>query len=95
MGLEALLDDILVLINIFVFVAGVDLETDALIQTTIKSEFASHTVITIAHRLNTILDADRVLVLEQGKVIEFSSPQHLLADRRSKFYALAKDAKLV
>lgn len=76
-------------------ILAVDLHTDALIQATIKREFANHTVITIAHRLITILDSDQVLVLDQGKVAEFSSPQSLLADKRSKFYSLAKDAKLV
>jgi len=75
--------------------AAVDLETDALIQTTIRSEFARCTVLTIAHRLHTIMDSDRVLVLHEGKVAEFSSPEKLLKDDRTIFYSLAKDAGLV
>lgn len=75
--------------------AAIDLSTDGLIQETIRQEFADCTVLTIAHRLNTILDSTRVLVLDQGKVAEFDSPATLLADRRSRFYALAKDARLV
>jgi len=75
--------------------AAIDLETDALIQQTIRAQFSDSTVLTIAHRLNTIMDSSRVLVLEQGKVAEFDSPTNLLADRRSKFYSLAKDARLI
>lgn len=75
--------------------AAIDLETDALIQATIRQQFAGATVLTIAHRLNTIMDSTRVLVLDQGKVAEFDSPAHLLGDRRSKFYSLAKDARLI
>merc|ERR1719471_220597 len=58
--------------------AAVDLETDELLQETIKKEFASSTVITIAHRLNTIVDYDKILVLSHGKKAEFDSPQRLL-----------------
>lgn len=75
--------------------AAVDLETDSLIQSTIRSEFATCTVLTIAHRLNTILDSDRVLVLDAGKVCEFDSPKSLLANDKSVFYSLAKDAGIV
>ena len=58
--------------------ANVDVETDALIQRTIRQEFADCTVIAIAHRLHTIIDGDRVLVLDQGKTAEFDSPAALL-----------------
>lgn len=75
--------------------AAIDLETDSLIQQTIRNEFADCTILTIAHRLNTIMDSNRVLVLDKGRVSEFDSPQKLLADRRSRFYALAKDARLI
>uniref|UniRef100_A0A914CDE4 Multidrug resistance-associated protein 1 n=1 Tax=Acrobeloides nanus TaxID=290746 RepID=A0A914CDE4_9BILA len=74
--------------------AAVDLATDALIQETIRKEFKHSTVLTIAHRLNTILDYDRVLVLDKGEIIEFDSPQNLLADKTSIFAAMAADAKL-
>ncbi|XP_049833464.1 multidrug resistance-associated protein 1-like [Schistocerca gregaria] len=75
--------------------AAVDLETDDLIQKTIRTEFEQCTVLTIAHRLNTIMDYNRIIVLDKGKVVEFDSPQSLLEDRTSIFYSMAKDAGLV
>ncbi|XP_054168602.1 multidrug resistance-associated protein 1-like [Oppia nitens] len=72
--------------------AAVDLETDSLIQQTIRKAFADCTVLTIAHRLHTILDSTRVLVLNEGRIAEFDSPDNLLADENSVFYSLAKDA---
>ncbi|KAK9963932.1 hypothetical protein ABG768_005147 [Culter alburnus] len=71
--------------------AAVDLETDDLIQTTIRREFSHCTVLTIAHRLNTILDSSRVMVLDSGKIVEFDSPSELL-NKHGHFYAMAKDA---
>ncbi|XP_001372990.1 ATP-binding cassette sub-family C member 2 [Monodelphis domestica] len=71
--------------------AAVDLETDHLIQVTIRKEFSDCTVITIAHRLHTIMDSDRVMVLDRGKIIEFDSPEKLL-QRTGPFYFMAKDA---
>ncbi|XP_067133640.1 multidrug resistance-associated protein 1-like [Centruroides vittatus] len=75
--------------------AAIDLETDALIQTTIRTEFAGCTILTIAHRLNTIMDYDRVLVLDQGIIKEFDNPENLLQNKESLFYGMAKDARLV
>ncbi|XP_047989436.1 multidrug resistance-associated protein 1 isoform X3 [Leguminivora glycinivorella] len=75
--------------------AAVDLETDELIQKTIRSEFASCTVLTIAHRLNTIMDSTRVMVLDKGQLVEFAPPEQLLQDKNSIFYGMAKDAGLV
>lgn len=75
--------------------AAVDLETDDLIQETIKTEFAECTVLTIAHRLNTIMDSTRVLVLDKGEVREFDTPSNLLKNKESIFYSMAKDANLV
>ncbi|XP_054066662.1 multidrug resistance-associated protein 1 isoform X4 [Rissa tridactyla] len=74
--------------------AAVDLETDKLIQSTIKSQFEECTVLTIAHRLNTIMDYTRVLVLERGEVVECGSPDHLLQEK-GIFYSMAKDSGLV
>ncbi|XP_035695041.1 multidrug resistance-associated protein 1-like isoform X5 [Branchiostoma floridae] len=73
--------------------AAVDLETDDLIQSTIRTQFADCTVLTIAHRLNTIMDSTRVLVLDAGRIAEFDSPQDLIASR-GIFYGMAKDAGL-
>src|SRR5690242_17593370 len=62
--------------------AAVDVETDALLQTTLRSPlFSKRTIITIAHRINTILDSDRVLVLEAGEVKEFDTPAKLMEER--------------
>merc|ERR1719228_862475 len=72
--------------------AAVDLETDDLVQATIRSEFVDCTVLTIAHRLNTIMDSNRVVVLDQGKVIEFESPASLMAKTDSIFFGMAKNA---
>ncbi|KAG8255551.1 Multidrug resistance-associated protein 7 [Homalodisca vitripennis] len=68
--------------------ANVDEETDKLIQQTLRSNFRQSTVIIIAHRVRTILDCDRVLVMGSGTVLEFDSPDKLLQDRHSHFYQL-------
>ncbi|GFR84872.1 multidrug resistance-associated protein 1 [Elysia marginata] len=74
--------------------AAVDLETDDLIQATIRTEFEGCTVLTIAHRLNTIMDYTRIMVLDAGQIKEFKSPQELLQDTNSIFHSMAKDAGL-
>ncbi|XP_038072640.1 multidrug resistance-associated protein 7-like [Patiria miniata] len=68
--------------------ASVDMATDRLLQQTIRQEFASSTVLTIAHRLDTIMDSDRVLVMSAGRVAELASPVQLLEDPTSVFYGL-------
>lgn len=73
--------------------AAVDPLTDDLIQRTIREEFRHSTVLTIAHRLHTIMDSDRVLVLEAGNVVEFDSPKALLEQPGSFFAALHKAAQ--
>ncbi|XP_064806655.1 ATP-binding cassette sub-family C member 3 isoform X2 [Oncorhynchus masou masou] len=73
--------------------AAIDLETDDLIQSTIRTQFEDCTVFTIAHRLNTIMDYTRVLVLDKGQIAEFDTPTNLLF-RRGVFYGMAKDAGL-
>ena len=75
--------------------ASVDLSTDSLIQTTIAKEFNDCTILTIAHRLNTIMDSHRVLVVDRGSAVEFDSPENLLQNQNSIFYSLAKDAQLL
>ncbi|XP_074596227.1 multidrug resistance-associated protein 1-like [Brevipalpus obovatus] len=75
--------------------AAIDMETDALIQKTIRQEMKSCTVITIAHRLNTIMDSDRVIVLDHGSIKECDSPSRLINDPDTVFYSLAKEANLV
>ncbi|VFV39953.1 atp-binding sub-family c (cftr mrp) [Lynx pardinus] len=74
--------------------AAVDLETDDLIQSTIRTQFDDCTVLTIAHRLNTIMDYTRVIVLDKGEIRECGHPLDLLQER-GLFYSMAKDAGLV
>ncbi|XP_038161331.1 canalicular multispecific organic anion transporter 2 isoform X2 [Cyprinodon tularosa] len=73
--------------------AAIDLETDDLIQSTIRTQFEESTVFTIAHRLNTIMDYTRVLVLDKGQIAEFDTPTNLIS-QRGIFYGMAKDAGL-
>jgi len=75
--------------------AAVDVETDQLIQGSIRSQFKDCTILTIAHRLNTIMDYDKVLVMDAGEIREFDSPKKLLEDKNTIFYGLAAQAKLV
>ncbi|KAF9997077.1 Multidrug resistance-associated protein 1 [Entomortierella chlamydospora] len=72
--------------------AAVDVETDELIQRTIRQEFKDRTVLTIAHRIKTVMDSDKILVLEKGRVSEFDSPSRLLKNKDSLFYKLAEQA---
>merc|ERR1711871_220590 len=71
--------------------ASVDVETDIAIQKMIREEFFAATSITIAHRLNTIMDSDKVLMLDAGKVAEFDTPANLLAQPQSLFSGLVGD----
>jgi ABC-type multidrug transport system fused ATPase/permease subunit len=59
--------------------AAVDADTDARIQKVMRSEFANATCITVAHRLNTIMDSDLILVMDDGRAAEFDSPKALLS----------------
>ena len=74
--------------------AAIDQETDDLIQATLKKEFAHCTVLTIAHRLNTILDSDRIAVFEKGLLKEFDTPSNLLQREDSSFKAMVNDSNL-
>ena len=74
--------------------AAVDLETDQLIQQAIRKEFKDSTVLTIAHRLNTIMDYDRIMVLNHGRIVEFDSVKALINKNDGIFYSMVKDARL-
>ncbi|XP_039049118.1 ABC transporter C family member 2-like [Hibiscus syriacus] len=65
--------------------AAVDVRTDALIQKTIREEFKSCTMLIIAHRLNTIIDCDRILLLDSGRLPEYDTPEELLSNEGSAF----------
>ena len=71
--------------------AAVDVETDSIIQETIREQFSFATCLTVAHRLNTILDSDKVLVMEQGQVAEFDTPKALLSNSSSMFFSLVQN----
>uniref|UniRef100_A0A669ENA4 ATP-binding cassette sub-family C member 5 n=1 Tax=Oreochromis niloticus TaxID=8128 RepID=A0A669ENA4_ORENI len=68
--------------------AAMDAETDALIQETIRSSFHHCTTLTIAHRLHTVLASDRIMVLNQGQVVEFDEPSKLLANENSRLCSM-------
>ncbi|KAE8452148.1 hypothetical protein EG329_001615 [Mollisiaceae sp. DMI_Dod_QoI] len=68
--------------------ASVDIQTDAIIQAVIREEFRNCTIISVAHRLNTIVDFDRVVVLHEGRVIECDAPHVLLSRPNSRFKEL-------
>lgn len=67
--------------------SSVDITTDMLIQRVVREEFAGATIIAIAHRLDTVLDFDKVAVLSEGTLVEFDSPQ-ALSDQPSAFREL-------
>ncbi|KAG8235221.1 hypothetical protein J437_LFUL015913 [Ladona fulva] len=69
--------------------ANVDPKMDAIIQKTIRTKFADCTVLTIAHRLHTVMDSDRVLVMEKGEAVEFDKPYILLQNKNGALYGLA------
>ncbi|CAF4225185.1 unnamed protein product [Rotaria socialis] len=68
--------------------ANVDHKTDEIIQVAIRRKFIHCTVLTIAHRLRTIIDSDKILVLSQGRAVEFASAHELLSDNNSQFAQL-------
>ncbi|CCH41464.1 Multidrug resistance-associated protein 1 [Wickerhamomyces ciferrii] len=70
--------------------ASVDVETDQIVQKTIREAFNDRTILTIAHRIDTVLDSDKIVVLDKGQVKEFDSPQRLLEDKESLFYKLCE-----
>jgi len=69
--------------------------TDALIQNTIKNKFKSCTVLTIAHRLNTIMDSERVLVMDAGTVVEFDHPYNLLKNKDGFLYKMVEQTGII
>lgn len=72
--------------------ASVDVETDHVLQQTIRTQFKDRTIFTVAHRLNTIMDSDRILVLDHGSLSEFDTPEALL-EKKGAFWALVNAEK--
>uniref|UniRef100_A0A8C3KPA4 ABC-type glutathione-S-conjugate transporter n=1 Tax=Calidris pygmaea TaxID=425635 RepID=A0A8C3KPA4_9CHAR len=73
--------------------AAVDLETDLQIQSTLRTHFKDSTVLTIAHRINTVMDCDRILVLDNGRIAEFDTLENLIA-QKGLFYRLMEESGL-
>merc|ERR1712025_1164259 len=71
--------------------ANIDVLTEHKIMDLIKAEFASATVLTIAHRLNTIINSDRIAVMSYGTLLEYDSPANLLKDPNSQFTGLVNE----
>lgn len=72
--------------------ASIDYESDALIQQTIRDEFSSSTILTIAHRLRSIIDYDRILVMDAGRVVEYDDPYVLIANTESLFHSMCENS---
>ena len=71
--------------------ASIDSESDEYIQQTIREAFGEITIITIAHRINTIIDSDMILVMNDGQISEYDTPKNLLTNKKSEFSGLVDD----
>ena len=71
--------------------ASIDNETDATLQSAIRHVFAHATVLTIAHRLHTVMDGTQVMLFDHGTLMEYDAPHVLLDDPQSLFYHLVND----
>jgi ABC-type multidrug transport system fused ATPase/permease subunit len=72
--------------------ANCDGDTDAAMQRAVRSHFGYATILTVAHRLDTIIDYDRVFVMEAGAVVEAGTPAKLLGTEGSRFGAMCAEA---
>lgn len=72
--------------------ASIDYKSDAMIQQTIREEFSNSTILTIAHRLRSIVDYDKILVMDAGKVVEYDDPYVLIADTTTLFYSMCENS---
>ncbi|QLQ77932.1 hypothetical protein HG537_0A01790 [Torulaspora globosa] len=72
--------------------ASIDYASDAKIQQTIRKEFSGSTILTIAHRLRSVIDYDKILVMDAGEVKEFDHPYSLLLNKNSIFYSMCEQS---
>ena len=70
--------------------ASVDSKTDQLLQTTLRERFSGATIISIAHRLDTVIEYDKIMLLSDGRILEFGSPSDLLSHEHGHFLSLVK-----
>ena len=75
--------------------AAVNVETDTIIQRTIRQQFSECTIFTITHRIETVIDYDRIMVLHNGEILEFDNPSKLLQTEDSIFRSMAYEAGLI
>ena len=73
--------------------ANIDYKTETFLQNSLNQTLKDYTVITIAHRIKTIINYDKILVLDKGEIIEFDTPQNLL-NKKGLFYQLYKESFL-
>lgn len=74
--------------------ANIDFQTEDKIQKVLMSQFKNDTIVTIAHRINTLISYDRILVLDKGEIVEFDEPGKLLNNQNSLFFKLYNDNKI-
>lgn len=74
--------------------SSVDSKTDELMQRIIREKFSNHTIIAIAHKLDTILDFDKIVLLDGGMLIEYDTPSALMADEDSAFAKLYRATRI-
>lgn len=72
--------------------ASIDYKSDAMIQQTIRDEFSNSTILTIAHRLRSIIDYDKILVMDAGRVVEYDDPYVLIANKETLFYSMCENS---
>lgn len=71
--------------------SSVDIATDNIIQEIIKKHFSNCTILSVAHRIHTIIDFDLIIVLDKGRIVEYDTPQNLLSNTSSVFYSIANE----
>ncbi len=69
--------------------------TDYILQKTIRESFSGLTILTIAHRLNTIIDYDRVMVLDDGKIVELDTPENLFNRKDGVFRSMCDEGTII